>query len=70
MRIQPTSFRFTDDELALLDAWADFLHSQGSGPKSRTAVVRRLLRKMTPPTNAGEKAARVRVLHRQLFGGG
>lgn len=64
---QPTSFRFTTDELELIDAHAHFLSVETGVPHSRSDVIRATFKKMEPPEGAGEHRARFRRAYSTVF---
>lgn len=70
---QPTSFRFTADELELLDAQAAYLHERHGLNFNRTAAIRNMLRLVKPPepgtpNGIGPAAARFRRAYTTIFG--
>ena len=65
---RPTTIRFTDDEKVLIDALAGHLSAETGLPHGRTAVVRHLLRKMSPPAKQSPDALAVKRAHSRLFG--
>lgn len=67
MNDKPTTVRFTDTELELIDAAAR--HLSLSGVKhSRTDVLRVLLRQATPPAGDTDTAKQWRRAHRAVYG--
>jgi hypothetical protein len=60
--------RFTEDELELLDATAEYLLEKNKVNYSRTAVVRWLLGRAQPPDSLGP-AARYRLAYKRVFPG-
>lgn len=73
-RHQPTSFRFSPDELELLDATAAYMLERHGMNHNRTSVIRELLRRSKPPTaeqtgGLGPAAVRYRRAYSTIFGG-
>ena len=70
---RPTSFRFSEDELELLDAQAAWLLERHGLNYNRTAVIRNMMRLIKPPApdsaaGLGPGAARFRRAHATIFG--
>lgn len=67
-RPQPTSMRLHADDLALLDAIADYQRATKGGRWSRTETVRQLLKRVKPPeSEAGVEAAAWRRAYQAAF---
>lgn len=65
---QPTSFRFTADELELIDALVAHLDHRTGIPHSRSDAIRSLLKRATPPDGQGSVEARLRRAYSGVFG--
>lgn len=65
-----TSFRYSEDEKELLDAWAAYL--KASAPHlvggTHSDAIRHLMKKAGAPAAVGEEPARVRRAYTTLFG--
>jgi hypothetical protein len=65
----PTSFRFSPEELELLDAQAAYLLERHGLNYNRTAVIRNMMRVMKPPVDQlGPAARRYREAYSTIFG--
>lgn len=69
----PTSFRFSPDELELLDALAAYLTERRGIAYNRTAAIRDMLRRNKPPAadepgGLGPGALRLRGAYATIFG--
>lgn len=65
---KPTSFRFSDDELELLDAIAAHLTARWGMGFNRSDAIRHLMHRVAPPDGAGENQIRWRAAHKKVFG--
>lgn len=65
-----TSFRLTEDESELLDAWA--AHLKASAPHvirgTHSDAIRHLMKRCLPPDKPGETQSRVRRAYSTIFG--
>ncbi len=65
--MRPLSARFHDTEVAYIDALAAFYGSKNGTRWSRGDVLRRLLEKLPPPTEAGPIGEHVRNAHEAAY---
>ena len=72
-KYQPTSMRFSPEELELLDAHAAYLQERHGVNHNRTSLIRDMLRRSKPPTSEttgglGPAARRFRNAWTTIFG--
>lgn len=67
---KPTTFRFEDDFLEVLDALAAWLHETTGMNTSRADAVRHSVKALGRPGGGGHAQAEYRRLHRKAFPGG
>jgi hypothetical protein len=64
MELKPTSFRFTEQALEVMDAWAAHLSAKKGRKVGRVDVVEALIARVPPPEDLTEEAAELRRVHR------
>lgn len=64
----PTSMRFNENEVALLNAWAAYLSATTGIGHSRTDVILRLLSRVPPPDDHTAVANDLRLAYTAIFG--
>ena len=69
MSPRPTTFRFTEDELELIDAAAEYKSHTTGLRHSRADLLRTLLRRAEPPKDLEPGSARWRRAYDRVFGG-
>ncbi|MBA3580616.1 MAG: hypothetical protein H0W42_11590 [Gemmatimonadaceae bacterium] len=69
MTTRPTSFRFDDDFLVLLDAWAEQLNTGRYRQTHRADVIFHAVKQMDPKKAAGGPSDRLTEAYATLFGG-
>lgn len=64
----PKSFRLSEDEQELIDAWAAYIGQHTGVIGTTSSVIRYLMRRTSPPERPGDTEARVRRAYTTIFG--